>query len=899
MNTKNNRHCVRRALVILLSFVLFLTATVPALAYSGNISASVLAHAMSVAKEIQAEGIVLLKNEGDVLPLNNKKVNVFGTGSINPFIGGTGSGAVTTLDPIDFYESLDMAGIQYNTEIKDIYQQWYKPRAMPSTSSSVVNNGIQYVMLGTSLPEMPVSKLPAPVLAKAQAYSDTAIIMISRTGSESADFSEEDLRITAEEAALVELVTSSFGKVIILFNTANIMEMGWLESYESIKAAVLICIPGEVGFESVGKMLKGVINPSGKLADTVAYQTADHPSNQNFGNYTYKGTGLSAAKFVDYEEGIYVGYRYFETFAPEKVQYPFGFGLSYTDFKWETLNFTANAQNVSVTVKVTNTGNMAGKDVVQLYYAPPYTPGGIEKSAIVLGGYAKTTLIQPGRSDTVTVRFNTRDMASYDDRGEGAWVLDSGKYLIRVSTTVRDFTDTFAYTVNTKKVYNADDTTGAPLGNLFDSARGDLTYFSRADAAGTYPRPPVNPAAPNAVRGADDLPAPLTAGTVPATGVKHESGVITLADVAKDDTLWDAFLDQLTVDEMINMIANSGYKTSGVKRLGIPQTVDNDGPAAVKGKNGILYRDSGVAYPAATVLAYTWNDALAKKFGESVGLDAADIGTDIWYAPGANIHRNPRGGRNFEYYSEDPLLSGRICAAVVKGAQSQKLLVTTKHFAVNDQETNRTGLFTWSNEQALREIYFKPFELAVKRGGALGMMSGFNRIGTQWCGASRSLLVDLLRVEWGFKGFVVTDFSFNFTGTGYMNPALAVYGRNNAILSGLWFIQAPSAILSMKATYNCDPAGFGTALRECVKDLCYIKMRTKSFTALTGIDIPAGEPADSENPASPEIPQTGVNSAGIVPILFVLSITFTLIQDRCIIQRKKINKKHFITSPRA
>lgn len=886
MKNKHPRRFIRALSAAALSLMIALTALVPAFAYSGNISDDVLAHSMSVAKEIEAEGIVLLKNEGSVLPLNNKKINVFGTGSIAPFYGGTGSGAVTTLDPIDFYESLDIAGISCNTEIEGIYRQWYKFRAMPATNSSVINNGIQYVMMGTTVPEMPVSKLSAQAIARAKAYSGTAVIMISRAGTESADFSQEDLQLTAEEKALVELVTASFTEVIILFNTANIMETGWLDKYETIKAAALIGIPGEAGFESVGKMLKGTINPSGKLADTAAYRTGDHPSNENFGDYRYKGGGVSPAKFVDYEEGIYIGYRYFETFAPEKVQYPFGYGLSYTTFKWQTLDFAAGADSVSVTVKVTNTGSKAGKDVVQMYYSPPYTPGGIEKSEIVLGGYAKTTLIQPGRSDTVTVRFNTRDMASYDDCGEGAWVLDSGKYSIRVGTTVRDFTDTFSYTVGNKKVYKTDDVTGAPLGNLFDSARGGLTYFSRADAAGTYPVSPAGAAAPDAVRGADDLPAPLTAGAVPATGVKYESGAIQLADVARDDTLWDAFLNQLTLDEMINMVANSGYKTAGVERLGIPQTADNDGPAAVKGKGGVLYSKSGVAYPAAAVLACTWNDTLAEKFGESVGLEAEDIGTDIWYAPGANIHRNPRGGRNFEYYSEDPLLSGRICAAVVKGAQSKKLLVTVKHFAVNDQETNRTGLFTWVNEQALREIYFKPFELAVKQGGALGMMSGFNRIGTQWCGASSALLVDLLRVEWGFKGFVISDFSFNFTGTGYMNPALAVYGRNDAILSGLWFLQAPSALASMKAAYCRDPAGFGTALRECVKDLCNIKMRTKSFTALTGIDVALYEPAAPDTTAVPDIPKTGSAATGAVPALFALGLLFAGITACPVFRRK-------------
>lgn len=848
------KRCVRRFWRLLITGTLLATLTLSyapvALAYGGNISPSVIAHASAVAREIQAEGMVLLKNDDAVLPLSSNKITVFGTGSVSPFFGGSGSGAVTTLNPVDFYEGLDLAGIDYNREVRDIYTRWYKPRALPVTGSSVINNGIQFVMLGTSVPEMPVSRLSEPVMQRAAAFSDTAVIIISRTGSESADFAVEDLCLSEREEALVRHVTAAFDSVIVLFNTANVMEMGWLEEYASIKAAVWVGIPGEVGFDCVGKLLKGDINPSGKLADTVAYRITDHPSNMNFGDFSYTGGGLNSSKFVEYREGIYIGYRYFETFAPDKVQYPFGYGLSYTSFSVTADRFTADAATVAVRVTVKNTGGVAGKEVVQLYYSPPYTPGGIEKSAIVLGAYAKTDLLKPGQSQTLTLRFATDDMASYDYRTEQARVLEKGVYTIRVGRSVREHTATFSYTVDSTKVLRTDPVTGAAVHNRFDAARGTLSVFTREDAAGTYPSAPAVFSPPAGIKDADKLPAPKTEGTAPALGVRHPDGVITLRDVAEDEGLWDAFLDQLTLDEMITLTANCGYKTAGVERLGIPQTTDNDGPAAIKGKNGILYRDSGIAYPAAAVLACTWNDALAERFGESVGIEAEDIGTHIWYAPGANLHRNPRGGRNFEYYSEDPLLSGRMCAAVVRGAQSKNLIVTVKHFAVNDQETNRTGLFTWIDEQALRELYLKPFEMAVKDGGALGMMSGFNRIGMTWCGANRALLVDVLREEWGFKGFVVSDFSFNFTGTGYMSPPSAIYGHNNALLTGLWFLQAPTAIASMKLAYARDPIGFGTALRDCVKDLCYVKMRTNAFE---GVLVSPSQP-DEE---LPEIPQTG------------------------------------------
>ncbi len=830
MSNKRIKKGSQSFIIFILIVAIIIPTGITAFAYSGSISDSVLAISMPVAKKIEAEGIVLLKNNDSVLPLENRKVNVFGTGSVSPFIGGTGSGAVTALNPVDFYESLDMAGIKYNSELKNIYKNWFQPRSVPTINNTIADNALKYLFLGTVVPEMPVKKLTGTIMANAKSYSDTAIIMLSRAGIESADFSEKDLQLTSGELALVNLVTSSFEDVIVLFNTANIMEINWLENYKSIKAAALIWIPGEVGFESVAKMLTGEVNPSGKLTDTISYKISDHPSNENFGNYQYKRNGVSSGNFVEYEEGIYVGYRYFETFAPEKVQYPFGYGLSYTDFKWDTVDYSADKDTITVTVKVTNTGPAAGKDVVEVYYSAPYTPGGIEKSSIVLGGYTKTDLIEPGKSKTVTVKFNTNDMASYDYKNEQAWVLEKGTYKIKVGTDVRNFADTFEYNADKTTVIKNDSVTGTEIKNLFDSADGGLTYFSRADAESTYPASPVVFSAPDEVRDADKLPEAAKTGKAPLTGAKYESGVITLADVVQDESLWDAFLDQFTLGEMINMVANCGYKTSGVKRLGVPKTVDNDGPAAVKGKNGVLHNDSGVAYPAATVLACTWNDKLAEEFGEAVGKEAKDIGTNIWYAPAVNIHRNPRGGRNFEYYSEDALLSGKIGAAVVRGAQSQNLVVTVKHFAVNDQETNRTGLFTWANEQAMRELYLKAFELTVKEGGAEGMMAAFNRIGTQWCGADRNLTVELLRNEWGFNGFIVSDFSFNFTGTGYMSPVQAVYGRTDAILSGLWFIQAPSTIIAMRIAYYRDPIGFGQALRTCVKDLCLMKTQTNAFT---------------------------------------------------------------------
>lgn len=601
------------------------------------------------------------------------------------------------------------------------------------------------------------------------------------------------------------------------------MEMGWLDEYESVKAAAMVWIPGEFGMTAVARMLKGTVNPSGRLADTAAYSVSDHPSNECFGDHEYDNKD----KFIEYLEGIYVGYRYFETFAKDKVQYPFGYGLSYTQFEKELVSRSVSGGKITLGVKVTNTGRRSGKDTVQVYYSPPYTPGGIEKSAICLAGYTKTGMLEPGASETVTVTYSINDMASYDYKSAEAWVLEKGDYKIILGENVREHIDSFTYTVPEDVIIKADSATGNGIKNLFADVYSGFPILSRADAAGTYPKP-RELTADEKIKKVDKNPEPVTVGEAPVIGAKYDE-VITLQQVYEDETLWDAFLDQLTLDEMAKLVTHSGYQTYGVERLGIPATMDNDGPSCVKGRNGIVYTDCGTAYPCETAIACTFNDELAAEMGRSIGVEARDIGTDIWYAPGVNIHRNPRGGRNFEYFSEDPLLSGKMASAVIGGAQSEGLVVTIKHFALNDQETNRNGVFTWADEQTMREIYLKAFEIPIKETKCGGVMSAFNRLGTVWCGAKSALLKDLLRTEWGFDGFVVSDYSWNFTGAGYMSPVLAVYNGNDTMLTGIWLVNMPSHIAAVKLAYARDPIGFGAALREACKNICKAKMKTKAF----------------------------------------------------------------------
>lgn len=821
---------------IIVSVVLAFSLIVCAFAYAGDIDSQIISDSSKIANQIEAEGIVLLKNEGSVLPLKNKKVNIFGVGSVAPYIGGTGSGAVTTLSYTDFYGGLDEAGVKYNVDLRQEYENWYAPKKIPTTSSTVVNNALNFVMQEHVREEMPITDISSDVLSAAKKYSDTAMIVIARAGSEHEDYSREQICLSDEEKNTLDYVANNYKNVIVVFNTSNIMQMDFLESYPSIKAAVIVGIPGEVGFQAVGKALKGDINPSGKLADTIAFSIDDYPSEENFGTYQYEGMS-EASYFVEYEEGIYVGYRYFETFAPEKVMYPFGYGLSYTTFSQKMVSYSADKKTVKIKVRVTNTGSVAGKEVVEAYFCPPYSLGSTEKSAICLAGFEKTDELKPGKSQTVEITFDTRSMSSYD-MNAGALVLEAGDYTIKVGKNIREAVGQFVYTNPSDVTYTKDDKTGNEIKNLFPFSTDRETYLSRGNPTGTYPSAPTDYSAPANANMIDKRPEPLS-GEAPKTGVVNDP-VIMLEDVYNDESLWDAFLDQLTVDEMILLTTDGCYHTREIDRLGVPATVDNDGPAQVKGVGGVAYTVSGLCYPAESVLGCTWNKELAKEFGERVGIEAENIGTDVWYAPGFNIHRNPRQGRNFEYFSEDPLLSGLLGAQIVKGVQNHGVAVTIKHFIVNEQETHRSdnGLFVWCNEQALREIYLKPFEIVVKTAEPWGVMSSYSRIGIQWCGGCPALLNDLLRAEWGFDGFVITDYCSNVTGTGYMDPALAVYSGNDLILSGLALLTTLPEMGAMNKAYEADPVGYGQALRTASKNILMMKMRTNAFTGRI-------EPADS------------------------------------------------------
>ena len=770
------------------------------------------------ATDISDEGIILLKNENDLLPLTNKKVNIFGDDAYNFKYSGGGSGAVDLTGCVTLFQGLEMAGIEYNPELHKMYQDMgYNAEA---TGSNNILAMMSSFLFGAKTEDINSNEyLTADVLASAKAYSEQAIVVLSNDVVESSDSSLEALKLTENRKELIRTVAENFEHVIIIVNVGNATELGIVDEYDSIEAVVWTGIPGTKGCISLGKVLTGEINPSGRLVDTYAYDVSSAPASENFGDYKYDN--MDGMAFINYEEGIYVGYRYYETrYADDEagywnaVQYPFGYGLSYTDFAWETINFAVENETVTWEVKVTNVGDAAGKDVVQVYFSAPYIPGGIEKSAIELAAYDKTELLAPGESETLTISFPVRDLSSYDMTTEEAYVLDAGTYEIKLARNVHDIVEAQTYEVAEKVVYDTDEVTGAAIENRFDYATGNLTYLSRNDWAGTYPTDSdTNYTASNELLAAVEAynnPAPVT-GVQPTTGADNGIKLADLKGLDYDDPKWELFLDQLTFEELKSLFSEGGWRTNAIDRLGVPGTHMMDGPAGI---NSMYVPVSAAAYPTEMMVASTWNDELAYKLGSYIGAEAVAYDIQVWYAPAMNLHRTAQGGRNFEYYSEDPVLSGMMAAATIRGAREQGVIVTIKHFVLNNEETNaRSGIYCWINEQAFRELYLRPFELSVKQGGANGAMSAFTHIGHKWSGANSELLQDVLRGEWGFRGFVTTDAAL----AAFMNAGLACRNGNDLMLEmGL----ADSARVVERA-YEADPVGVLKGLRDCAHNVFY------------------------------------------------------------------------------
>ena len=791
-----------------------------------TLSDATVSKANELAKDVQSEAVTLLKNDDSNLPLSGKKVNVFGWGSTNPVYGGTGSGSMSKqYKTVSLLDGMKQAGLKTNTELSKLYTDYRKDR--PEVGMFAQD---------WTLPEVPAKQYSDKLVSDAKDFSDEAVVVLTRVGGEGADLptdmkakgityknnskdyddfqkGESFLQLSKTERDMIDLVTSNFKKVTLVYNGANTFQFDFLNDYPQIQSVVWCPPAGQTGFSALGEVLAGETNPSGKTSDTFLKDLTKSVSYNNFGKFEYTNMADKAAKykgftgddvtaipgFVNYSEGIYVGYKFYETASDEglinyddTVAFPFGYGLSYTSFDQKLDSVKYKGGKVTVTATVTNTGDKAGKDVVEAYYNPPYTDGGIEKASKNLAGFEKTKELQPGESQKVTVKFDDDDMASYDYKGAKAYVLEKGDYDISIQSDSHHVIDYKAITVKDTVTYDSDSNTHngdkTVATNQFDDVAGDVTYLSRADHFANYKEAT---AAPTNFKMSDKAKETFynnsnydpkkfdkDSDKMPTTGAKNGLKLSDMYGKDYDDADWDKLLDQLTFDDMDNLIANGGYGTPAVKSVGKIQLTDADGPASL---NNNFTGVGSIGFPASTAFACTWNRDLAKQFGEMIGDMAHDMHVAGWYAPAMNIHRSAFSGRTFEYFSEDSLLSGAMASNEIAGAKSKGVYSFMKHFALNDQETNRTNMVcTWANEQSIRETYLKPFEMSVKEGGAQAVMSSFNYIGYTYAGASSNLLQTVLRGEWGFKGFVLTDY---FGGYGYQNADQEVRAGNDSMLA--------------------------------------------------------------------------------------------------------------------
>jgi len=789
---------------------------------NGTLSDETNEEAAEVAEEIMEDGIVLLKNES-LLPLNEtKKLNIFGWESINPAYGGAGSGGINDLyDIVSLNQGLENAGFSINQELVDFYNNY-----------GADNPEMSIQKQSWTLPEPPVDTYSDELIKSAKEYSDVAVVVLSRKAGEGHndipmdvrkaaydnnsdeydDFPEGEhyLQLSQTERDMVDMVCSNFDNVIVVYNGANQFELGFADEYPQIKSVVWCPGTGNVGFNALGKVFSGEVNPSGKTPDTFIYDmttapwwnNAEKTEYTNLADLAVEGMNAGTAQvyapaFTNYVEGIYVGYKYYETAAQEgaidydkTVQYPFGYGLSYTEFEQKMGELEEKDGQISVDVEVTNTGDVAGKDVVEVYYKPPYTNGGIEKSSANLIEFAKTDLLQPGESQTVTVTFSIEDMASYDENNAKAYVLEKGDYVISINSDSHTVLDQKTYTADKDVVYKgenkrASDDTAAT--NVFEDAKGDVTYLSRADHFANYEEATAAPASA-------ELGEPYVSeyhlnsnfdkttylndeDVMPTTGADNGLTLADMRDADYDDPRWEKLLDQLTVDEMANMIAMAGYQTAAMDSVGKVATLDFDGPAAI---NNNFTGVGSIGFPIEVVVASTWNKELAQAWGECMGKISQEMGAEGWYAPGMNTHRTAFGARNYEYFSEDGVLAGNMGAKAVEGARKYGVYSYIKHFAL--YEGNAKMVSVWSNEQAIREIYLKPFEISVKQGGANAVMVSWSFLGDKWTGESSNLMNTVLRDEWGFRGMALTDF-FRNNGHGFMNADAALANGVDAMLS--------------------------------------------------------------------------------------------------------------------
>ncbi len=860
--------------------------------------AEAFANAQEVNLKLAEEGFVLLKNENAALPMNKgARISVFSKNSVNLSYGGSGSGGFDTSNNKNLYESLNDAGFVTNPTLKRFYESSQSGPVRTANSSDLDNGDNQKIATA----ETPQNKYTDAVKKSYADYSDAALVVITRIGGEGFDLPRYQgdsegavspdshyLELDQNEIDLLTAVTDgTFKRVVVVFNTPSSFEATFLKDSayaafaDKIDAAVWIGFTGSNGITALGEILNGDVNPSGRLVDTWAADFTKNPSFVNFGTGCLPDTtdkydgGMYYS--VDYEEGIYVGYRYYETrgetdgedWYNANVVYPFGYGLSYTTFDWTVGDVSASeielGTTITVPVTVKNTGSVAGKDVVQLYASAPYTLGGIEKAHKVLVGFAKTKLLQPGESETVTVSFDPYSAASYDYRdansnGFSGYELEAGEYTLYVSRNAHESEKAIALNLAADVQIGTDPTTDSEVVNRYTDSEDFLdsdwqldTMLSRADWEGTWPTPQTAQQHAGTDRLYEEIrseehnnPTDFDSEEYPWFG---EEPTLTLRDllpsaeaegyepvVSYDDERWEELMMGCDEEEMIALINNGAYHTLAMESVGLPATIHGDGPSGFTCFMSKEQVNGTCQYVSEPVMASTWNIDLMTELGEAIG-EEGTIGDKATgqpyssiYAPGVNIHRSPFGGRCSEYFSEDPFISGMMGAAEVQGIQSRGVLPTVKHFVANEQETHRSigGDLSWLSEQALREIYLKPFEYTVKLGETRGIMTSFNRIGTRWTGGDYRLLTEILRNEWGFNGLVICDFN---TIPQYMIPCMMFYAGGSLDLatqqSAMWT--------------DCDTSDAGDAivLMRAVKDVMYALVNSNAMNAeVIGYNLP-------------------------------------------------------------
>lgn len=837
------------------------------------------AYGKQLCQMVEAEGAVLLMNENHALPLvPGSRVSCFSTSSVNLVYGGTGSGNIDASAADNLKIALEKTGFLVNETLWNFYQSGEGSKYLRKGGTGVLPSA-------AAVSEAPWSVYTQEVLNSVSDYPDAAIVVFSRVGGEGSDMEFQSTNYLALDqnerdllAGLAQLKEQGrVNRIIVLLNTANALQVDFLKDNPyAVDACLWIGDVGITGINAVAQILGGVVNPSGSLVDTYCYDNFSSPAMVNFVPVTYAGyTGKeipsNASTYMIYQEGIYVGYRYYETRYEDYVMetgnagsyryaddvaFPFGSGMSYTTFRYSALKgaYDEETDQFVLTLTVTNTGSVAGKETVQVYSQSPYTDydrqNGVEKAAVSLCGFAKTDILAPGESQSLTIAVDKRELASFDSYGAGTYILEEGDYYLTIAEDAhsavnnilaakgftpantdgrmdargnarlvyrwhQDAFDAETYSISLNGTHIVNQLSGADI-NLNEDLDASITWLSRADWQGTYPVETIRLALTDAlIRRLQDVqydPANYDPVPMPTLGAQNGIRFYEMIGLSYDDPKWEPLLDQMTFDEMVALIGDSFHWRMPVKSIEAPGARDENGPQGLTAS--LLASDAtqlkATAFTSEDVMAATFNTELLYEVGRVIGNDCLTAGVACLYGPGNNTHRTPYGGRNFEYYSEDGFLAGTISAAEVKGIQDKGVDVMMKHFALNDCEQDRIGLGVWINEQAAREVYLKAFQIPFEKGNATGIMAAYTRWGAIWSGGHYGLMSGILRGEWGSQGMSITDNVL----TSYVNGV-------DGILAGISTFDAMLPfVLNQLPKYAGDPV-IVTAMRQACHRTLY------------------------------------------------------------------------------